>query len=328
MKFQKIEAFEKHFKDSLQALAPIYLVVCPKEAERKKILHSLIQFLEKECDYQRSVFVKDAIAHVNAASLFSGKMAALFDGVEQLGKNEVALLSSYVARPNPEAHLILGAASSKYVADLYKKGKKEMVILDLSSEKPWEEKERLKKWVVSVILSKKKQITPDGIEALFAIASQNRLLLQQEIDKLVCYVGERGQITREDITAICSPSIEANFFQLAQKIVWGGLDQVPPKCDTAMLFPLIGSLRYQLEMGLKIAALIQKNASPEIIAKEFPQLRRGALQQCLDGVKRRGLPFFKEGLRALFALEYGAKTSLGSPDILFSTFCAHIGICL
>lgn len=326
MKFQRLEAFEKHFKDSLQDLAPVYLVVCPRDGERKKILQSLVRVLEKGSDCKRCFFIKEAIVHLNSASLFSGKMVALFDGVEQLLKDEAAILSSYVTHPNPEGHLILGSASSKYASDLYKKGKKEMVVLDLSSEKPWEEKERIKNWAVQTILAKKKQISPDAIEALLARLPQDRLLLEQEIEKLICYMGERSQITREDVIAICTSASEENLFQLAKKIVWGGLDQAPSSCDSAMLFPLIGSLRYQLEMGLKMAALIEKGDPQEVITKAFPQLRSRVLQEYLNGARTKGLSYFKEGLRALFALEFGAKTSQGSPSTLFSLFCARMGL--
>ncbi len=324
MKFQSYEPFEKHCKESFPShISPIYVVIAPQESERKKILANLISSLENISDLKKCSLIKDAVEHVNAGSLFSGKMAALFDGAELLLKAEMEMLAHYIDSPNPEAHLILGAASSKNITELYKKGKKEMVVLDLSKEKPWEERARLQKWIVQTLHVEKKQVAPDAVEALLDRLPPDRLLLEQEIEKLLCFVGERPNITRQDVETICSSSIEYNQFQLAQQLVWGGRKQLPTLSDLSQLLPLVGQLRNQFEMGLKMSTLLKRGATKDEIGAAFPRLWPKALQQCLEGARKRGGGFFKKGLIDLFALELGLKTSTGKPEVLFAMFCAR-----
>lgn len=325
MKFQKLEPFEKHFKEAFpQHLSAVYAVVCAHDNERKKVIEGLMQQLEKETDLKRCHQVKDALAHLNGGSLFSGKVGAVFDGVDQILDSELELLTQYIAAPNPQGHLILGASSGKNITALYNKGKKEIVVLDLSAEKPWEEKQRLQKWLVQLVHSQKKQIAADAVEAIFERLPCDRLLLSQEMEKLICYVGEKTAITKGDVETICSTSVEHNFFQIAQQLVWGGLKTPPDFNDISTLLPLIGLLRNQLEMGLKMAVLIKKGATQEEVGAAFPRLWPKALQQCFDGAKQKGIDVFKSGLRHLFDLEFGLKTSLGKPEILFTIFASKL----
>lgn len=323
MKFQKLEVFEKHFKEAFpQHLSAVYAVVCAQESERKKIIASLVQYLEKESDLRRCSQMKDALVHLSSGSLFSNKLTAVFDGVELLLDSEMEQLGQFIG--NPQGHLVLGAATAKNITALYAKGKKEMVVLDLTAEKPWEEKQRLQKWLVQTIHAQKKQIAADAVEAIFERLPCDRLVLGQEADKLLCYVGERTAITRADVETICSTSVEHNFFQIAQQLVWGGLKTIPDLNDISVLLPLVGQLRNQFEMGLKIAVLIKKGATQEEISAAFPRLWPKALQQCFEGARQRGSDYFKKGLMHLFELEFGLKSSLAKPEVLFTVFCSKL----
>ncbi len=325
MKFQKLEAFEKHFKEAYpQHLSTVYAIISPQEGERKKILSSLIQLLEKDCDFKRCQEVKETIDHLNNGSLFSQKVAACFDGVHLLLKTELELLIDYISFPNPEGILLLGGENAKQISELYKKGKKEIVILDLSKEKPWEEKQRLQKWVVQMLSAQKKDISSEAVDLLFKRLPADRILLQQELDKLICYTLDRPAITRADVEVLCSPMVDLNVFEFAQGLIWGKPPSIPHLNDLSVILPIIGLLRSQLEMGLKMGALLKKGAGQEEIGQVFPRLWPKALQQCLNGTRQKGLSFFKKGLMALFELELGLKTSRAKPGVLFTAFCSQI----
>lgn len=321
MKFQKLEALERHFKDSFpNHLCPIYLIYSSSDSERKKIMESLSKKLETICDLKRCSSLKDAVEHLNGSSLFSEKVAALFDGVELLLKNEIELLNHYIEFPNPSGCFILGSSNPKQVAEFYKIGKKEVVFLDLAKEKPWEEKQRLQKWIIQVLQAKKLSIRPEAVEILLEQFPSNRLLLQQELDKLQCYIGDRTEILREDVKAVCFNSSEINHFQLARDLVWGSVQNLPKLTDLATILPLISQLRFQLEMGLKMAAMVQKRIPQSEISAAFPRLFPKILQANLQIAKKRGVSYFKEGLKSLYDFELGIKTSRAKPEILFSLF--------
>ncbi len=325
MKFQKLEALEKHFKEAFPAhLSSIYVVICPSESERKKILSSLTQMLEKECDLKKCPLLKDAISHLSGSSLFSKKVAAVFDGVDLLEKVEQELLAKYIQSPNLSGHLILGSTNAKSLTEFYKAGKKEMVVLDLSKEKPWEEKTRLQKWIVQTMGHKKKKITPTAVESLLQRLPSDRFLLQQELDKLVCYIGDRMEIDRADVETICGASEEMHFFQLARDLIWNGPQNPPTLTDLSFILPLVGQLRYQLEMGLKMAALLKKGIAASTIASAFPKLWPKALEQVMQGGQKRGESYFRKGLLALYELELGLKTNLARPEVLFTRYCLEL----
>lgn len=321
MKFQKLSAFEKHFKEAYpKHLSPIYVVVCPQESERKKILSTLASLLLPHADFKRCSQIQEAIEHLNSGSLFSTQMAAEFNGIDQLLKGEMELLGRYIGAPNRGACLVLSSSRMKEVSSLYLKGKQEMVILDLSSEKPWEEKERLRSWIAQVVASEKKRIAPEAIEEMLVRLGSDRILLEQELNKLFCFVKSRQEITLSDVRLLCSEGGEEAAYPLARALVWEGKGFRSEGVEVAFCLQLVGAIRSQLEIGLKMSALLKKGEGE--IATAFPRLFPKQLTQCIEGTKRRKEPFFKKALVALFELELGLKSSKGRADILLSQFLA------
>lgn len=325
MKFQKLSAFEKHFKEALSHhLSAIYVVVSPQESERKKILTSLSNLLKSRSDFAKPAQIGEALQHLKSGSLFSGKMTAQFDGVDQLLKGEMELLTSYVRSPNGEGCLLLGASKIKEVNALYKEGKSEMVILDLSKEKPWEERERMTTWAGQYLAFEKKRIHSDALNDLMNRLPPDRICIQKELDKLLCFVGDRTEIDLRDVRAICSEVIEVNPYQLARSLIWEKGELKTPLSDMAVLLQLTAALRSQLEMGLKMTALLKRGASSAEIEGAFPRLYPKNLRQCLDGARQKGEGFFLNGLKSLFDFEWGLKSSGGRPDVLLALFLGKL----
>jgi len=324
MKFQKLDAFERHVKESSPGhLSPIYLILAPQESERKKILTSLRKLFQG--DFKRFTSAAAAATHLQSHSLFSEKPSALLEGADSLTKDEEKALFAYLKAPNPSGHLLIGMSSAKKAGALYQKGKKEIIFLDLSAEKPWEEKDRRKRWIAQRAGSAKKRISVEAVEMLASFFPADRLLLDQEIEKLATYVGVREQIEAADVTLLCTPTEEESLFQMAQQLVWDRLKKMPQKCELSLLLPLIGQLRYHLEMGLKMTTYLERGVGSVEIGKKFPTLRPRKLEEYLAKSKAKKAVFFKEGLKALYDFELGAKTALAKPEILFTRFCARMG---
>lgn len=322
MKFQKYDAFENHFTQSFpEHLSAVYLIIQADEQERKQIFHTLVHKLKQVSDFQKFYSLEEALVHLSNGSLFFNKVSALYDGVEELTDKEQERLLAYLQHPNPVGHLILGAKNSKNVAELYQKGKKELVLLDLSQEKPWDQLDRFKKWVVQLVIGEKKQITPDAVEALFERIPPDRALLQNEMEKLLSYIGERKQITRKDVEALCSPSQELNLFKTSEQLIWGGLEEMPD-CEP---LSILGLMRYQLEMGLKMACLLKRGESETSIGARFPKVRPKQLQNYLLKAHTRGIDYFKRGLLSLFDLEWKLKSSQGDSQQQLTLFYAKLG---
>ena len=323
MKFQKLEVFEKHFKEAFpKHLSSIYVVISPHDSERKKILTSLVYLLEPQSDLKKCLSLGEAISHLKGGSLLSLQVVASLNQSELFTDAEMALFLSYIQNPIPQNCLLIAAGHSKQIMDLYVKGKKEMVFLDLSLEKPWEEKDRIQKWAVQTIASRKKRIDANALRLLFERLPLDRLLLEQEIEKLVCFVGDKEMINAGDVELISSQFSEVNPFEFARNIAFRKLEKIPFINDISLSLSIVSQLRAQFEIGLKILALLMKGKSTEEISKQFPRLWPKAFQECLDGAVKKGESFYKKGLIALFDLEWGLKTSLAKPEVLISIFCA------
>lgn len=77
----------------------------------------------------------------------------------------------------------------------------------------------LHKWMASQLKGYGKVITPATAALLAFTAGHELMSLVQELSKLASYAGERQEITREDIEAVTTPSLECTVFQLVDALV-------------------------------------------------------------------------------------------------------------
>lgn len=311
MKLQKFEALEKHLLEAHpDHLSSIYLIACAKEAERTRLLAQVaeaIRVKHKAATIKRANTLQEALDFVRAPSLFGEVLIA----IAEVGKDESAQLTAYARAPARGSHLIIGVENGKIANELYQLAMKEILLLDLSAETSWDKRHRLVHFAARRLGEENKKIAPASIELLVERCNLDLGLLEQEIEKLICFVGDKNEIHKEDIEAICvTSSLQMNGFQLAEKLIEGTF-QPPHRIDdiSALLF-LIGQIRYLFEAGLRLTSQLEKGEKP--------------VDKNLNLVRRHKTTFFQKGVLALFQLELGVKRSLGTPQLLFDRFCAQI----
>ena len=79
----------------------------------------------------------------------------------------------------------------------------------------------LYKWIQSQLRGYGKIISPANASLLSFTAGRELLSLSQEIAKLASYAQDHDEITREDIEAVVTPSLECTVFQLVDALVAG-----------------------------------------------------------------------------------------------------------
>lgn len=264
--------------------------------------------------------IEAVLEELNTQSLFGGSNLVVLDRIDKTKDHEK--LIRYIEHPNPHACLILGASSLKPVSDLYQKGKKEVIVLDLSDEKPWDRRRRLAEWLIAEAKQAQKSLPSEAAAYLLDHIGLDMPGLHQELAKLICYVGDRGAITLNDTKAIASSLSQSTGWQLAEGVIWGrdtvGADKT---ADLSFLLMFIGQLRYQLQTGYQVAELLDK---PHEIARAFPQLRPQVLEKYISGARQRTAAYFRKGLKALFDLELAAKSSQIDTVLLFDRFIAKL----
>lgn len=328
MKYQNISAFDKHLREGFpQHLSLVYMIVTSCDFERQKMFDKIISLLKrKEPSSNVSYFdatvtsIETPLEELNTKSLFGGSNVVIFDRVDKVKDHEK--LIHYIACPSHDACLILGATSLKGVSDLYQKGKKEVVVLDLSDEKPWDRRRRLADWLVSEAKLDNKTLSSDVAAYLLDHTGLDMPGLHQELIKLVCYVGDRPIITIQDAKVISSSLNLATGWQLAEGVIWGReFVSADKTADLSFLLMFIGQLRYQLQTGLQIAQLLDK---PHEISRCFPQLRPQTLDKYISGARQKTAAYFYKGLNALFDLELAAKSSQIDTSLLFDRFIGKL----
>ena len=335
MKYQNLSAFEKHLQQAAKVhLSKVFLVVSACPYERKKIVETIVAAIRiEQSDFH--FYAKEAsqgpleeeVNGLNTLSLLSGKQVLYLDSIDKLKKSGLTILTEYVMRPSPFAYLLLGSSSLKSLGDLYAKGKKELTVCDLSEEKPWDRKERFKRTLIHEAAKANKRFHEDAVEYLLENVGLNAPSLEQELIKLMTYVGDRREMTLQDARLLCGTHKSATAWQMAEAIVWKeALPCSGESMDLAMLLSFFSALRMQLQQGLILAVLVERKAAREEIVHYLPMAKPAALDKMLQIVKRRQTAFFKRALDLLFDLELLTKNGSLEPGTLFDLILAKISL--
>lgn len=325
LKFQNTVAFEKHLAQGAKyPLARVFLIISSCPYERKKIVEKVVAAIaSKEGAIHFQVedgtrgSVQDSITELNTTSLFKGKQVLYLDGIDKIKKSALVPLCDFVAKPSPFSYLVLGANSGKGLTELYAKGKKELIACDLSEEKPWDRKERLKRMLIEDVAKEGRRLSGDAVEYLLENVGLNLSSLQNEVDKLITYAGERSELTLQDVHALCAAEKTLTLWQLVDAIAWKEpFPKLDENIDLSLLLPLLSQLRTQFQLGLEIAVLLERGTHPSEIAHFLPHVKSAALTKALPLARTRRSGFFKRSLDLLFDIELMAKNSGFDPALI------------
>jgi DNA polymerase-3 subunit delta len=316
MKFTNLSAFEKHLQEAAPLhLARVYMVVAPTEFERRKIVEMVISAIKPDTQARFDALeipVEKLIAELTTFSLFGKRPLTIFDGFDKLKKAALEPLLAYLSKENCSAFLILTATSLKGCQEVYEKGKKEGVLVDLSEEKSWDKEKRLREYLVKEAVLQGKTLDAALTAHLLKEIGTDMGALQGELFKLIAYTGSRSRITLDDASAICTSNHTQTGWQVAENIVWETTPAIPSSVDTTFLITLIGQIRYHLQVGMQIAE------------GTIPHLKSSQADKFIAKTRIYGPRYFRKSLEALFELELAAKSSGIAPDLLLEIFTTKL----
>lgn len=312
VKYHTVAAFEKHLAQAApNHLAKNYLVVVSCPFERRLFVDKIVSYFPN-ADFKICASYPEAMATLQTPSLFGQLPAVFLDGIDQIKEKK----NLEIARLSPGI-LLLGASGMKGVFDLYQKGKKELVVLDLSEEKPWERRRRIGEWIVERGRLEGKVISFALAEMIIDMIGLEVASLLNETLKLFCFVGERKEITKEDVLAICSTRDLATGWALAEAVILENRGIGREKSgDLNFLLPFMGQLRYQLHQILQIAEQLEHHK--EVYCP--PQMRPQTFEKYLAAARHKKSLYFSEKLRGLYELERQLKSTNIDPSLLFDRF--------
>lgn len=330
MKFNSVRAFEKH----LVAAAPnhfchLYFILCKESFERRSAfdkLHSSYFPKNKDTAFGLQVFdgdrlsIDDLMGELYTNALFAEKRILHIQDADKLDKSAMNKLESYFEKPNSAVCLVISASAINHNTNFYKKGEKIGIIFELAEEKPWEKERSIQQWIGAYLAHEGKQITQPASLQLVKCIGTDQSQLQSELQKLLCYIGNRKEIQLEDIAAITSSIAVETGWQLGEAIfrrdilsafrIAKGmlLDGVP-------LILMLRQLRSQFQTGLQVAEHLNRGGGAADIAKQFPYMKGAILERNMGMAQGYGLKRYCEGLLNIDATELRAKNSI-DPDLL------------
>lgn len=324
MKYNHLKALEKHLEGAAPShFAPVYMVLSKDDFNRKMACEKLIFHLSggkaadpmSLCVYEdEKVDIDKVLQELDSLGFFSAKRIVVIHHADNLLKAATEKLIAYYENPNPSVYLVLTAASISAATNFYKKSELVGVILEIAEEKPWEKEKSLKDWIDQKTAACGKQIDASANQLLLKQIGTDQAVLNQEIEKLVCYVGERPQITAQDVSAICIHVNIENVWQLGEAI----FRRDPATAlrialalvkDGTPLLMLLRQIRSQFQTDFQVCTILAQGGSGSEVAKQFGYMKGQILERHMQLAKNYGMQRFSKGMILIDETELAAKNS-------------------
>ncbi|MFI0434750.1 MAG: DNA polymerase III subunit delta [Parachlamydiaceae bacterium] len=331
MRYDHLQAFEKYLEGAdSQNISPFYLIVGKDAVDTQHAIDLLLDLLlprGKNREFALTMFDGAGVEEVSlsqaleSGSFFAKSQVMYIRHLDKAKKSIQELLEKCLSRPQSGHSLVLTAATWSKNHSFYKAMEKKGVIVDLPDLKPWEKEKQLVGWVNKEAAAKRKLISYQACQLLVKRMGNDQSLLIQEIEKLICYCGDRKEISEEDIKAISCCEHFSTIWQLGEaifsfnssaalQIVRSFLTEGQP------LLPLLRQIRSQFQTQYQVALLLAQGKEPQEIAQQFSYMKGQILERNIEQANRYGLKSFKLGMLAIDEAEMRTKNSAIDDHIL------------
>lgn len=331
VKYTNIRAFEKHLADaSPKHFSDLYLILGKDSFQRKQIVDRLVAALSVE-QQSRDLNVQyfDApdtaievlLEELLSFTFFSKKRIVVVQNLDKAPKTFLEKLEAYFAQPNASVWLVLSSTALNANTKLFKRIEKAGIILDIPEEKPWEKEKSAQDWLLSKAAAAGKRFEPQACHFLIKQIGTDPAVLHQELEKLLCYIGERKEITGQDVSAICVTTNIENIWQLGESIfkrdASAALRISKALMEDGVAFlALLRQLRTQFETEYQVGCILAQGGNAMDVSQQFPYMKGAILDRHMHMAKSFGLDKFKAGLLKIDETELKVKNSGADPETL------------
>lgn len=294
---------------------PVYAVVADDAYDRKQATGQILTHLAPEEEQGLTVFDAAScewsavMGELNSVPFFVDKLVVHLRAVDKLSKPQTEELLGYVNNPTPKIHLVMEAEALRSNSALAKAVESKGLLLALAKEKEWAKEKALPQWIQEHVQSLGKQIDTNAAHQLAQWIGTDKQLLHSEIDKLICYIDERPNITGKDIETLCVPTKPESGFKLsdavfarngpeALRLTRKSLD------DGVQALALLRQLRQQFATKAELLTL-----APEAVKQRFPYMTDWIQKQNRQTAQTYGYQALLKGIRAIDDAELTAKSS-------------------
>ncbi|NLM09742.1 MAG: DNA polymerase III subunit delta [Clostridiaceae bacterium] len=178
---------------------------------------------------------------------------------------------------------------------LYKALKKYALIVECG----WQKADALTKWVIKVFASYKKRISGSDAAFFVNLLEPDMTFMLLEIEKIVCYMGEKTEVTRSIITDVITKNAKARIFDLidamSQRRMSDAIQIMDELIEMKEPVPLImAMIGRQFSILLKTKKLEEKRVPQAEMAKLL-----GIMPYYMEKTRRQASNFSMDILKSL-----------------------------
>lgn len=253
--------------------------------------------------------------------------APLLSGKSKNEEQEVARMQAWLENPAPGCVLVFYMRQSadgkkKLTSTLRKKA----VAVDFEFLSDAE----LSKWCGKRLKAQGKRINAKALNTLTFMAGRELTRLSGELDKLCAYLGDRSEITEDDVRAIVSASLEYNVFELMNHLLSGDMLKAQQTVNSLMqggqnpigiLAMLTRQLRQMTHMKCALDA-----GEPAQAVQERLKMHPYAARQTARQVARLNQGWLRELYEACVESDYAVKSGRMRDQDALNALLFRIGL--
>lgn len=316
-------------------LPPIIGVVGKESYDREQALQLLLhKSLEgKNRAFALKTFSADSLQmrrlmdELETSSLFAERFTVVLQDGENLKAAENEPLLKYAENPNPLCTFILVAESLPPQSKLLKQIKEQGLLVQFPTLKPYEKKKLLVAEALNLAKKLGKEL-PLPLADQLASTYADAHLLQQELEKIACYLGDRKAITPQDLIALGMTPPKQEVWHLAEAIFQGkeaqALFQLKALLLREELIPLLALLRLQVQIGYTISSLLEAGSEPSQVTSFYPHLTGSILTTWCQTARKYGTSKFKRALIMVADADFDARNSAADDDLIAERLVAKL----
>ncbi len=261
---------------------------------------------------------KDVIAHASSYPMMGNRRVVVVREFERLVLGEVSkeIIAGYIQHLLESTCLVLVSGEPDFRKRPFTELKKAARII--SCDQLYDN--QIPSWIAARVRLKKKDASPEACRMLQAYVGNSLRSLDNEIDKLLIYIGDRREITGEDIGAVVGASKGYTVFDLQNCIgkkdvnaALSVLARMMQAGENAQL--IIVMLTRFFTMMLRISELKEHRTPESQFAAEL-KISPYFLKQYLDYHAKLSPSDIENGFRALLSADAAMKSSIGDPRIV------------
>ena len=335
MRYHTLSALEKHLAQaSFETQGNLFGILAEDSLERWLIRDKICSFLKKkfpevvlqELDLQQSS-LQELLQEMDSVDLFASQKIYVLKSLEKLSKEQLDFFIKKL--PSTQCFgVIFEGWDGKVETKLYEKLKKQMVVLDLSKEKPWDKKTRLISWLEAFAAKEKKTLQKEAAEILYERCQKQFSWMYQELEKLLCFAKDSAHISVKDLHQVCGLEADVNTYVLCEGIIFGGQEGIKNalnwQLDSQDFFSLLGQLRFQLHIGMKLTDFLKRGLPIEEFEGSFVYNIQKNLPKYIKACQNLSRDFFFKGLVLLCEYERRAKSQSIEYQALFTSLVMQL----